>query len=64
MNIVFNTIGRSDKRGAIATLIPSPVPYFNVSEITSVNNGPGDNPELRPKTTPENMKVISDVMNL
>lgn len=36
-----------------ATLMPSPLPRFNVSETTNVTRGPGDIPAAKPKTIPE-----------
>ena len=36
-----------------ATLMPSPLPRFNVSETTNVRRGLGDIPAAKPKTIPE-----------
>jgi hypothetical protein len=59
MSRVTKTIGKSVMMGAIATFIPSFLLCFNVSEITNVNNGPGDTPRVKPKMIPESKKVNS-----
>ena len=54
------TIGKSDKIGTKAILAPSLLPYFNVSEIMKVNNGPGVNPPLKPNIIPAVSNEISE----
>jgi hypothetical protein len=48
-----NIIGTSVNTGALAIIIPSFLLCFKVSEMTKVNNGPGDNPAARPNNAPE-----------
>ena len=55
-------MGKSVMVRAIATFIPSFLLCFNVSEMTNVNNGPGDTPRVNPKMTPESKKVNSSNM--
>jgi hypothetical protein len=57
---VIRTIGKSDNTGTRAILIPSRVPYFNVSKIINVNKGPGVNPPLKPKIIPATSNEYSD----
>ena len=51
--------GISVKTGVLAIIIPSFLLCFKVSEMTKVNNGPGDIPAARPNNAPE----IRDVMD-
>lgn len=52
-------MGRSVKSGELATIIPSFLFFINVSEITSVNKGPGVIPETKPKKIPIIKKSLS-----
>jgi len=53
-----NIIGTSVKTGALAIIIPSFLLCFKVSEITKVNNGPGDIPAARPRSAPDIRNVM------
>jgi hypothetical protein len=48
-----NTIGKSVRIGAHATIIPSFLLCFTVSEMTKVNKGPGNIPATNPNNIPE-----------
>jgi hypothetical protein len=52
ISVVIRIIGRSVASGAIATLIPSFLLFFKVSEIINVSKGPGVRPEDKPKKIP------------
>ena len=53
-----NIIGTSVKTGALAIIIPSFLLCFKVSEMTRVNNGPGDIPAAIPSSAPESRNVM------
>jgi len=53
-----NIIGTSVKTGVLAIIIPSFLLCFKVSEMTKVNNGPGDSPAARPNNAPEIRNVM------
>ena len=57
-------IGTSVRTGALAISIPSFLLCLTVSEMTSVNNGPGSIPAANPNKTPEIKKgKDSDIEN-
>jgi hypothetical protein len=62
IKIVISTMGTSVTRGAIATLNPSFLLYFRVSDITRVSKGPGEIPAANPKTMLENKNGIAPIM--
>ena len=59
--MVTSIIGMSVNKGAIATLIPSFLLWVRVSDMTTVNKGPGDIPAVSPKTIPVIANVIISV---
>ena len=62
-NIDSNTMGISVTSGALATSMPAFLSCFNVSEMTSVNKGPGNIPAANPNRIPEIRKGIDSIMN-
>jgi len=49
-------------KGENATLSPSLLPFFKVSEIARVRRGPGDNPAAKPRAMPVTRNSIPAAM--